>query len=474
MAVTGETGGRSEPAVSKSLRRRLEARVSAEQAECRLPSLVVGLARRGQVAWWSSRGTGGTPEGRPATDDTQYRVGSITKTFTAVAVMRLRDQGAVDLDDPVGRHLPELAGLPVSLAQLLSHTSGLRAETPLPWWERVTGTDFAGIAAFVSAQGLLWRPGRRFHYSNVGYALLGEVVARARGASWAGVLADELCAPAGLTRTSLLAEAPSAQGLAVHPHADLVMAEPEPDYRAMAPAGQLWSTVADLAQWSVVISGGVPDVLDPATAAEMAEPLGLMEAPGQAWSAAYGLGLALYNLGGRRRLGHAGGVPGHWAMLLVDQDGGDAVVALANSTYSGQRFAFFEDLLAMFTAEAGPHPAPGRAYDAAAGAGEAAQADLAGTWYWGPVEYRLNLLAGGDLELVRATLGATTRFRARDDGTWEGQSGYFLGEALTVERDGEGRARHFDVASFLFTRRPYDPAEPVPGGVDPPGWHARP
>ena len=464
----------SEEGLSESLRAQLEERVSAEQVEARLPSLVVGLARQGRLVWWSSRGSGGTPEGRPADDDTQYRIGSITKTFTAVALMRLRDEGRVDLDDPLGRHVPELSDLPVSLGQLLSHTSGLRAETPAPWWERVDGSGFADVAAFVKTRGLLWRPGRRFHYSNVGYALLGEVVTRCRGRAWAEVMAEELWSPAGLRRTSVLAQAPAAEGLAVHPHAELVLSEPEPDYRSMAPAGQLWSTIADLARWSVVLTGGRPEILAPETAAEMAEPLALIETPGQAWTSAYGLGLALYNLGGRRRLGHAGGVPGHWAMLLVDQAGGDALVALANSTYSGQRFNFFEDLLGLFLAEKGPPSA----YDAAAGydgaAGHSwASTELAGTWYWGPVEYRVNLLPGGDLELVRTALRSATRFRAAPDGTWVGDSGYFLGESLTVARDEAGRPLHFDVASFLFTRRPYDRADPVPGGVEEPGWHAR-
>ena len=461
--------------VSDSLRQQLDARVEAEQVEARLPSLVVGLARQGRLVWWSSRGTGGTPGGTPSDHDTQYRVGSITKTFTAVALMRMRDEGGLDLDDQLGRHIPELSALPVTLAQLLSHTSGLRAETPAPWWERVPGSDFVDIAGFVKAQGLLWRPGRRFHYSNVGYALLGEVIARGRGRSWSEVVAEELCAPAGLRRTSVLAEAPAAEGLAVHPHAELVLSEPEPDYRAMAPAGQLWSTIADLARWSEVLIGRRPDILAPDTAAEMAEPVGLIETPGQAWTSAYGLGLALYNLGGRRRIGHSGGVPGHWAMLLIDQAGGDALVALANSTYCGQRFNFFEDLLGLFLAESGPGSRRDP-YDASAGYGAGPDdtgAHLAGTWYWGPVEYRANLLPGGDLELVRTALRAATRFRARPDGTWVGDSGYFLGESLTVVRDEDGRPRYFDVASFLFTRRPYDPGDPVPGGLDPPGWHAR-
>ena len=184
----------------EDLVRELEERLETEQALQRLPTLVVGLVRDGTLLWWGARGTTGIAGGRPPTASTQYRIGSISKTFTAVSVMRLRDEGVIRLTDPVGEHLPELAGLPVTLAQLLSHTSGLRAETAGPWWERSPGVSFAElVSTSIRPEDLLWRPGRRFHYSNTGYAVLGELVSRKRSAPFGEVIRHELLAHSGWT-----------------------------------------------------------------------------------------------------------------------------------------------------------------------------------------------------------------------------------------------------------------------------------
>ena len=459
----------ADPPRDADLARRLDRRLQEEQASQKLPSIVAGLARGGALVWWSSAGSTGVPGDRRPDRDTQYRIGSISKTFVAVSVMRLRDEGALDLTDALGAHVPELAGLPVTLAQLLSHTSGLRAETPAPWWERVPGAGFAElVSCALRPSDLLWRPGRRFHYSNVGYAVLGELVARRRGTPFRNVVEDELLAPLGMTRTTWRPVAPHADGLAVHPHADLVHSEPEHDAGAMAPAGQLWSTVSDLARWSAVLAGERPEILAPPTAAEMAEPVGVADLPGQPWISAYGLGLQLVNKDGRRRVGHGGGMPGHWSMLLVDQSTGDVVVALANSTYRGSRPELSDDLLALLAAGA-PRPVdpfvPGPAADSSVAA-------LLGTWYWGPVEHRLDLGRGGRLELRGVVAGRDCDFVPGGDGTYVGQSGYFSGERLQVRRRDDGSPSHLDVASFVFKRTPYDPAVDVPGGLDPRGWHA--
>ena len=159
----------------------------AEQSEQRLPSVVAGLIRDGELDLVRRRRPAST--GEPDAD-VQYRCGSITKTFVAVQVMRLRDEGRLDLTDPLERHLPG-AFDGVTIAQLLSHSSGLRAETAGPWWERTarrrlrrprrplrcTRTDRGPTRPARPA-------GRRFHYSNVGFALLGELVARLRGIPW--------------------------------------------------------------------------------------------------------------------------------------------------------------------------------------------------------------------------------------------------------------------------------------------------
>ena len=448
--------------------RKLDDRLTLEQVEARLPSLVAGLARDGVVLWWGARGTGGLAGGKPALPSTQYRIGSISKTFTAVVIMRLRDEGALELNDFVGEHLAELVDLPVTVGQLLSHTSGLRAEPRGPWWERTPGVSFADlVASSARPSDLHWRPGRRFHYSNVGFAILGELAARKRSAPFGRVVSDELLAPLGMAHTTLRPVGPHADGLAVHPHADLVLREPEHDAVAMAPAGQLWSTIADLTVWSEVLAGHRPQVLDPATAAEMTEPIGLINLPGQPWTSAYGLGFQVWNSGGQRRYGHTGAMPGHWAMLLVDDSTKDVALGLANSTYQGHRPEFFNELLSMLGSD---HPRPRQPFRAQEPR-DGTYRQLLGTWYWGPVEYSISTGPDDGL-LLKSVRGRDCTFRLGANGSYVGESGYFDGEHLEMCRRDDGSISHFEVATFVFTRSPYDPATVIPGGVDDRAWDA--
>jgi CubicO group peptidase (beta-lactamase class C family) len=447
----------------------LEDRLALEQAEARLPSLVAGLARDGILLWWGAQGSGGLAGDEPASVSTQYRIGSISKTFTAVMVMRLRDEGLLGLNDSVGQHLSELSDVPVTLGQLLSHTSGLMAEPRGPWWERTPGVAFADlVSSSVRPSDLLWRPGRRFHYSNIGFAVLGELVARKRSAPYGDVVRDELLVPLGMKHTTLRPVAPHAEGLAVHPHAHLVLREPEHDAVAMAPAGQLWSTIDDLVVWSEVLAGHRPEVLVPGTIAEMAEPIGILNVPGQAWISAYGLGLQLWNSGGEQRYGHSGAMPGHWAMLLVDDATKDVVVALANSTYQGHRPEFFNDVLSMLGAS---QPRKRRPFKAQ-GLDDETYYQLMGTWYWGPVEFSLSLEPNGRLQLRSARPGRDCSFRPDAGGNYFGESGYFDGERLELRRRDDGSISHFEIATFVFTRSPYEPEAVIPGGVDDRSWFA--
>jgi hypothetical protein len=316
----------------------------------------------------------------------------------------------------------------------------------------------------------LWRPGRRFHYSNPGYAVLGELVARRHSAPLAEVLGSQIWEPLGMRRTTMMPEPPHAQGLAVHPHVDAVLEEPAHDAGAMAPAGQLWSTVQDLGRWSDALLGRRAEVLGSASASEMAEPVALMDVPGQAWTAGYGLGLQLWNRGGRRRWGHSGAMPGHWAMLLIDQASNDVVVGLANSTYQGLRPTFFDELLELLAAE---QPRPTETFAPSASTFDQSNMELLGTWYWGPVEHCIRVRGDGHLELQGVPAGQRDcNFRAARDGTYIGESGYFDGERLVLHRRTDGTISYLDIASFVFTRTPYDPSADIPGGVDKEGWHA--
>ncbi|MEV0617466.1 serine hydrolase domain-containing protein [Nonomuraea sp. NPDC050404] len=434
--------------------RALLRRLAVEQARCRVPSLTAAIVRDGRLAWFGGRGRVG--DGEP-TAATQYRIGSITKSMVAVLVMRLRDEGVLALTDPLERHLPGTPLGHLTIAQLLSHTAGLTAEPPTAWWERTAGIPAGDLLARLGEEELKHRPGRRFHYSNVGFAVLGEMVARLRGTTWLDALRAEVLGPLGMRGTTARPRAPHAIGYAVHPYADVVLAEPEHDADGMGPAGQLWSTPHDLSRWAAFLAGDTGGVLCPDTLAEMREPAGVDD--GDTWSSGFGLGLQLSRSGGRRLAGHTGSMPGFLATVWADAADGVGVLFMANTT-TGTSPALLTDLLDILE-----EYEPGLPDEWRPMAADPDLLALTGLWHWGPKPYALRLLPerGLSLEPIGAG-GRASRFVPRQDGTWLGLDGYYAGETLRVAAD------HLDLNTFIFTREPYDPAAPVPGGVG--DWHA--
>jgi CubicO group peptidase (beta-lactamase class C family) len=435
--------------VLPSTARTLLARTARVQREGRAPSLVAGVVRDGGLVW--SAGRGDVPE--PHTD-VQYRLGSISKTITAVVVMRLRDEGVVHLDDPLDRHLPGTPFGDRTIGQLLSHLAGASAESPGGWWERTPGGSLDDLA--LGDADVVLGAARRFHYSNLGFGLLGELVARLRGTSWEDAVTTEVLAPLGMTRTTPRPVAPAAQGHAVHPWADVVLPEPEHHAGVMAAAGQLWATLADLGRFAAFLIGDTSDVLSAATLEEMTVPAGVdSSAPG--WSA-YGLGLQVLRVDGRTLVGHGGSMPGFLAGVFVDRTEQTGAVSLANTTAGLDVvvFGLLDDLRAAeprIVAPWTPSPSP-------------VPLECLGVWFWGPAPYALRAIGGGLLHLgpLPGRVGRASRFAQRDDGTWVGLDGYFAAEALLIADD------HLDLGTFVFTRTPYDPEAPVPGGVDERGW----
>ncbi|MER5930219.1 serine hydrolase domain-containing protein [Streptomyces sp. NPDC002054] len=449
-------------ALLPATRRSLLHRIAVAQAEGRSPSLTAAVARGGEIVWEGSRTMmpGHGPDG-----DVQYRIGSITKTFTAVLVLRLRDEGLLDLGDPLEKHLPGTGVGEVTIAQLLSHMAGLGAETPGEWWERTPAELRPDLADVLGTQPFRQAPGRRHHYSNPGYTLLGSLVEAVRGRPWAEVLRAEVLEPLGLDRTSAQPEQPHAGGWAVHPWADVMMPEPAEDLGLMAAAGQLWSTTRDLARFAVFLMRGDDRVLGAESVREMRTAASPPE-PGIA-EAGYGLGLQLLESGGRKLAGHSGSLPGFVAGLWFGEADDVAAVVLANCTSGLPASTVAADLVRL-VAEAEPRiPEPWRPFREA----DPVALDLVGPWYWGTTPFVLRLTADGLLELSPVSaMGRAARFRAAADGTWTGLAGYYAGESLRAVRRPDGTVGHLDLCSFVFTRQPYDPDAPVPGGVDPEGW----
>jgi CubicO group peptidase (beta-lactamase class C family) len=441
---------------------RLLTRLAHEQSVGRLPSVVAGMIRDGELVWSASRGrvNGVAPDA-----NVQYRCGSITKTFVAVSVMRLRDEGLLALSDPLETILADTGIGELTIEQLLSHSSGLRAETGAGWWERTPGGDLAQLSTDTLQGGARFAPARRFHYSNVGFGVLGAVLTAVRGAPWEEVVARELLEPLGMTRTTARPQQPAAPGLAVHPWADVVQPEPEHDAGAMGPAGQLWTTVTDLGRWATFLGGEGAGLIDAATLGEMREPRVVNDLRERAWSTGYGLGLQVWNNDGARSFGHGGSMPGFLAGLQITETG-DAVVVFANAT-AGMSGDLTSDLLRILAEEE-----PRLADEWVPAAPPPGTLELLGLWYWGPAP--CVLAARGDQLELRAPLGPgrESRFRATGTDAWVGLDGYHTGEPLHAVRRPDGSVSHLDLGSFVFTRTPYDPAAPVPGGTDADGWRA--
>ncbi|MGB7819500.1 MAG: serine hydrolase domain-containing protein [Ornithinibacter sp.] len=441
---------------------RLDHLLATAQRDGRLPSVAAGVVRGGELVWHGAVGTlDGRAEGPAADLDTQYRMGSITKTFVAVAVMRLRDEGRVDLTDRFEAHVPGSGLGQATIEQLLTHAAGAQAETSGPWWERTPGGGWDALVASPVAQ--RFRAGRRFHYSNVGYAALGRLLEVSHGRAWADVVREDLLEPLGMRGTTTRPTGRAASGLAVHPFADVLLPEPEHDAGAMAPAGQLWTTVSDLARWAAFLGGDTAGLLSADTLAEMVEPHHVNDEPGKPWTAAHGLGWQVWNVDGVRSAGHGGSMPGFLAGLRVRLDGGDGVVTMTNTTtttvmrdLSGDMLGALDDL----------EPAPVTPWVAG---GDAALLELVGPWHWGP-SFETARIEGGLLVLGDPGQGRGSRFAPTGEDAWVGLDGYHTGEPLRVVRRGDGTVSHLDLASFRFTRTPYDPEADVPGGVDEAGW----
>ncbi|KAA9150567.1 beta-lactamase family protein [Amycolatopsis acidicola] len=435
-------------------------RLAEEQSAARVPSIVAGVVRDGRLVWSGARGQ---VDGAAPDEDTQYRLGSITKSLVAAVVMRLRDEGRLDLNDPLDKHVPGTSFGSSTVGQLLSHTGGLTSESPGSWWERSQGGDWQALDASLAVDAIKNRPGSRFHYSNVGYGVLGELVARHRGTDWFSAVRGEILEPLGMSSTEPHPQGRHAQGFAVHPFADVLLPEPSPDAGAMAPAGQLWSTVKDLARWTAFVGGDTGGVLRPETVAEMREVATVDD--GDAWTSGYGLGLQLVRHHGRRLAGHTGSMPGFLACTITDPASGTGALTMANTTSGPAILTLAVDLITIADEAEPKLPAEWRPSEVDTGL-----LALTGLWHWGPTPFLLRLIPGGMFELtpVRGA-GRASRFRPLGPDAWLGLDGYYAGETLRVHRT-DGTPSHLDLATFIFTRTPYDPAAPIPGGVDETGW----
>ncbi len=423
---------------------RIGAIVARAQSEARVPGVVASVMAGGDVLHTASAGTG-------LDAMTQSRIGSVTKTFTATLVLRLRDAGELSLQAPLRTFLPSAPLGEVTIRQVLSHSSGLRREPGGPWWERAAGVDIPSLLADLTGDALLGRPSRRHHYSNLGYGLLGAVVSKITGDTWWEALRAQVIAPLGMARTSYRPQAPFATGYVVHPHDGRLRAEPRHDAGAMAPAGQLWSTVGDLARWGGFIANPDPAVLAPDTMDEMCAPVSMHDA---AWSGAHGLGFEMWRSGDRIYTGHTGSMPGYLAALMVHRRSGLGVAAFVNAytMRRGSISGLAQTVLNEVLGDWDPSPP---AWVRPASPPEPVR-ELLGTWWWMGRAY--DATWDGELVLSYRAGGAEPwRFAEISPDRWRCHGGMNDGETMMVRRDAAGGAELLDIATYVMSRDPWPP-----------------
>ena len=427
----------------------LERRLATAQADERLPSVSAAVFRDGAVVWERALGLADVGGVVAATPGHQYRIGSITKTFTAVAVMQLREAGRLDLDAPVRSLLPEFPPGP-TFRQALCHLSGLQREPPGEMWETMDPPDREALVAGLEDAERVLRPGRAWHYSNLVFGLLGEVVARATG-SYEATLRERILDPLGLRRTRLRPEPPCATPYFVDPWSDAIRVEPGPDAtESTAAIGWLWSTPSDLARWGDFLCTGHDGVLGREALDEMARLQVMVDEA--AWTVGWGLGLGLYRRGDRVYVGHGGAMPGFLAGALVHRPQRTGAVVLTNTGAGAS-----PDALALDLAEAALDafvriPDPWRPD----GGAPAEAAPLLGAW-WTEGSQLLVTWSGGRLrvELVGGSEGRNVSWLEQEaDDRWRVSEGRELGELLRVVRGEGGAVAKLYFATYPVTREP--------------------
>jgi CubicO group peptidase (beta-lactamase class C family) len=376
------------------------------------PGLAYGIVAGGALV--HSGGLGERWLGGPAPDaGTVFRIASMTKSFTAAAILGLRDQGALRLDDLAQEYVGELRDLRLpssdaprpTIRHLLTMTAGFPTDDP--WGDRQQGLDPAEFAELLRGGVRLgWAPGTRFEYSNLGYALLGKVIEAVTGTGYADVIRERILAPLGMTQTGFEAgefdPATLARGYQRGPAGWAEL--PFDGYGAFAPMGGIFSTVADLARWAAGFADAFPardgtdggHPLSRAARREMQLPqLAIVGWPTGSYPDAstlsYGFGLFVEEgpVSGTV-VQHSGGYPGFGSQMRWHPSTGAGAIVLGNGTYAnaGQlATAILSDVLAQLRAARsggarasvrGPAPGDGGPWPETLAAREAADRLLAG------------------------------------------------------------------------------------------------
>jgi CubicO group peptidase (beta-lactamase class C family)/D-alanyl-D-alanine dipeptidase len=383
-----------------------------------LPAVSMALVEGPTVVWARGFGLARPKEGVAATGGTVYRIGSVSKLFTDLAVMQLVERGQLDLDAPVTRYLPDFrpqgaSADSITLRQLMAHRSGLCRETPVGHYFDATSPSLAATVRSLNDTTLVYAPGTKTKYSNAGISVVGRVVETALGEPFSQGIQRALIGPLGLTQTAFeptpSMEKATARGV-MWTYDGRTFDAPTFALGTSA-AGNLYSSARDLGRFlGVLLNGGKGPggpVVTPATLEAMWTPQ--FSADGAPRT--FGLGFALSKLDGHRRVGHGGAVYGFATeVAALPDDGLGAVVVISKDCANATATRIADFSLRLLLAQKQGKPLPEAETTEALPSGRARS--LAG--HYGDGEGSIDLAARDDrLFLTAARGGFRLELRAR-------------------------------------------------------------
>lgn len=300
------------------------------------PGLAIGIVYDGELLWGKSYGYAELEAKTPVTLDTRFRIASITKTFTATAIMQLRDAGKLSLDDPASTYLdwfnlryedaPE-----ITIRNLLSHTSGLPRDSHGAMWTDCDAPEWDEFVEATKQREATRAPYDKFAYSNLGYSLLGGIIEVISGQTWADYLQENILDPLGMSETYPRPDSHDPQLAKGYSRFDNEYTNETMPFFLMngfEASANFSSSVNDLVKYSKFhLSKGKTPILSGHSLRDMHRIHWLYES----WQGGYGLGLGVYKIKDWVISGHTGGYPGYLTSFSVCREHNVGVIVLTNA-----------------------------------------------------------------------------------------------------------------------------------------------
>jgi D-alanyl-D-alanine carboxypeptidase len=296
--------------------------IRAQMKAQNIPGLSLAVVKDGVVIKAAGYGVADRKTTTPATPETIYKIASVSKQFIASAIMLLAQEGRLGVDDPVRKFIADApaAWTRITVRHLLTHTAGLVREPPA--FNPFRADTDADLIKSAYGTPLVFTPGEKWQYSNLGYVMLAEIIARVSGQPWSQFMAERLFKPSGMAATRTTTTDPIVNKARGYSDNDKLI--DAPDWPAVRAGGAFLSTVLDLAKWDAALRTSA--ILTEATRAQMWTATTLND--GKPY--VYGFGWHTNRPGARRQVWHSGGLPGFKAQYHRYIDDGVTVIILMN------------------------------------------------------------------------------------------------------------------------------------------------